>query len=478
MNDGNSFNDYVKDDDKCPNCGAIKMFSALVCPSCGMSYSESASMKKTADANKEINKGGTMSGFDPNASFAKYKNSLEHKEDETAEGSKSESEEKLTPLSEIEELDKPVELDPIAKKLQELTKQNSGMMGERTYRLDSNSSSEPNKNDNSTSSDKVSSGNASYGGLTGGNTFSAVNYSNPGASSSFSSQTGGARSGGGAAWTVGAKPNPGSGSFVGGIPQFGDDVSNRYDEYKAYSGGSSDGYSSPYSRGAFDVVPEKKKSVAAKIFPLALVLILLAVVGYGCYKYFNSDKNENGVSYEKGQSANGYYTNNWAGIKFKLSDGFQDYAFLAQSDVQKVQQSLSSQLKDKDVEIDLNLYAVQEVSEKGTKVPFPAAVIFTLSENDFSSKLFGADLDELFNDGSIGSAMLPGGGSVKMEKYDLLLGGHTYKGYRMGIAANDGSKLTMYICGRVIGNKIIIVYIYDVPGYTDVNFIKKHFENL
>ena len=32
---------YITDADKCPNCGAVKVFSALVCPVCGKSYSAS-----------------------------------------------------------------------------------------------------------------------------------------------------------------------------------------------------------------------------------------------------------------------------------------------------------------------------------------------------------------------------------------------------------------------------------------------------
>ena len=42
MSDQNLNNGYSTESDKCPNCGAMKVFSALVCPACGMSYSEAA----------------------------------------------------------------------------------------------------------------------------------------------------------------------------------------------------------------------------------------------------------------------------------------------------------------------------------------------------------------------------------------------------------------------------------------------------
>ena len=38
--------------DKCPNCGAMKIFSALVCPACGMSYSEAEDIKKNTPVKK------------------------------------------------------------------------------------------------------------------------------------------------------------------------------------------------------------------------------------------------------------------------------------------------------------------------------------------------------------------------------------------------------------------------------------------
>ena len=87
MGEQNSYNDYSTESDKCPNCGAMKVFSALVCPACGMSYAEAAEIKKNTpvkkiqfykgDTEEEEKKPVSMTDFDPNAALKEFKSSLQ-----------------------------------------------------------------------------------------------------------------------------------------------------------------------------------------------------------------------------------------------------------------------------------------------------------------------------------------------------------------------------------------------------------------
>lgn len=127
----------VNDSDKCPKCGAVKVFSALVCPSCGTNYATSRA-NNTANStgmsytNQPQNSNvGTINNFDPNATFSAYKKTLEGKENgqmygnvENNDGTGAKGSDSV--LANVAELDKPVELDPIAKKLQEMNQQNAG----------------------------------------------------------------------------------------------------------------------------------------------------------------------------------------------------------------------------------------------------------------------------------------------------------------------------------------------------------------
>ena len=57
--------------DKCPKCGAAKVFSALRCPACGTEYAAAAPNRNTGFTST------SASNFDLNASFSAYKKSIE-----------------------------------------------------------------------------------------------------------------------------------------------------------------------------------------------------------------------------------------------------------------------------------------------------------------------------------------------------------------------------------------------------------------
>lgn len=121
--------------DKCPKCGAAKVFSALRCPACGTEYAAAAPNRNTGFTST------SASNFDLNASFSAYKKSIEPQAEaaeaaavEAAAGiaaagvagaANSSAQGGDSVLSNIAELDKPAELDPIARKLQSMSNQNT-----------------------------------------------------------------------------------------------------------------------------------------------------------------------------------------------------------------------------------------------------------------------------------------------------------------------------------------------------------------
>ena len=116
-NTGDIYGKNSNDGDFCPNCGAVKLFSALVCPACGANYAEAGKQRS------ETSGAPITQVFDPNASFAKFKNSLDKNEDtEEKDGDVKPEETVDTTVDTAEEID-----DPIKRKLAEITKKNSGM---------------------------------------------------------------------------------------------------------------------------------------------------------------------------------------------------------------------------------------------------------------------------------------------------------------------------------------------------------------
>ena len=90
-------------------------------------------------------------------------------------------------------------------------------------------------------------------------------------------------------------------------------------------------YASPYASPNFGAaygsgINEKpKKSIGSKIFVAILLLGLAALIGYGVYRYNNSDKNENGVSYTEGKAEYGTYVNEWADLKIDMTGDFENF---------------------------------------------------------------------------------------------------------------------------------------------------------
>ena len=37
--------------------------------------------------------------------------------------------------------------------------------------------------------------------------------------------------------------------------------------------------------------------------------------------------------------------------------------------------------------------------------------------------------------------------------------------------------MDMYMCARAIGNRIVLFYLYSIPGYYDINTVKGYFIN-
>ena len=121
--------------DKCPKCGAAKVFSALRCPACGTEYAAAAPNRNTGFTST------SASNFDLNASFSAYKKSIEPQAEAAeaaavgaaagiaaagvAGAANTAAQGANSGLSDIAELNKPVELDPIARKLQSMSNQNT-----------------------------------------------------------------------------------------------------------------------------------------------------------------------------------------------------------------------------------------------------------------------------------------------------------------------------------------------------------------
>ena len=443
----NNNNGYSSDNDVCPNCGAVKVFSALTCPSCGMDYAEATIRQAEKAAAKAANT--TSNAFDPNASFSKYKSDLEKKDQPEA----SSITDGIAPLSEIAELNTPANdapVDPIAKKLSELSAQNGGMYGERKYRNTNGSEAkeEPAQGEDKGWQSFQGTGVPGTGQVGLGN-----KYGNP--------QSG----------TPSSSGIPGS-PYGGSTRQFSNTVSNRYEAYKndLESRGSSDQFSTPYSRGAYNVTPEKKKSTFVKIFPFLIVLALIGI-GIGVYFYIDSyNCNDKGVRYTQGKFINksgneytpnyytpstGSYINEWAEIRvdYEESQG----ALILNSFMNAF---LDAETKEK---FDVNLMMMTGEST--------GVMIFT-----FKNGQFGMSEEEFFDDEAARNAVLS---DSRFSDYspepDMLLGSNLYKCISLNLI-NNGENVKCFYCIRRIGNRIVCVIIYDDPKSSQLGTIKNMFK--
>lgn len=436
MSDQNTFNGYSTDADKCPNCGVMKIFSALVCPSCGMSYSDAAAVRKTADEKPKYSFASagadttepeakpTITSFDPNASFASFKKQVSGEVEEAA-GVVEETVEKVV------EPEPPVSQDqaPV----------NSGLYGERKYRVGDDLSKAPIMG----ISDKRPEGEPDQ-------TVVPTRYGLDNES-------------------VKNKREQSLTNEAAKQKMFSTTVNNHYEQYKSDRDGGyqQPSYATPYNRGSFDAEPEKKKSVLAKIFPLALVLILVLLVGYFVMKYMNRNKNDNGVEYTKGSVVDGYYVNDWAEVKVKL-DSRLHYGSQEMLTVNLMNSMFKAAGEKMDMDIDINMMASYNNNV--------AILIMTCTDTSFPANIFGSSEDSILEGNKVGSITSSGTGSYLREP-DLALGSHTYKAASGDFTSSDGTKGKMLVAARKIGFKVIVIAFYEIPGATDLTTLKKYFEN-
>ena len=263
MSGQNSINSYQAESDKCPNCGAMKIFSALVCPACGMSYSEAEEIKKNTpvkkiqfykdDSAEEEKKPVSMNDFDPNAALKEFKNSLD-----AGEKSDTESQEKETVIEEIAaKADDPNGVEQATKRIDEIPL-NSGLYNkERKYKFEDESEK----------------------------TSPVMSEKRP---EPAPDQTIVPTRYGLDAKAVKEKREQSLSDDVQKTKMFSNTVNNHYEQYRSNQESSyvQQTYATPYSKGSFDAAPKEKPNTWKKVLPLAIVLILVLIAGYILYRIF------------------------------------------------------------------------------------------------------------------------------------------------------------------------------------------------
>ena len=419
-NTGDIYGKNSTDGDFCPNCGAVKVFSALVCPACGVNYAE-ASKQRAETSSTPITQ-----VFDPNASYARFKSSLEKKEDteEKEDAVKTEETAADTTVEATEEID-----DPIKRKLAEITKKNSGMHGERTYRFENTE-------------------NAEASATPGETPHPATNY-------------------GSGVWQSGVTPSYGTGQISGSNKVFSNEVSNKYNEYRREADNSMPGmqYASPYSRGTFDLQPERKSSTFKKILPLLIILILVGAAAYAFIYIKGLNNNEKGVEYDPVKYSSGgldmnakTFTDEWSEIRFEYGDYTDRYTVVNGTGLNNLY------LKTDEQKEQYNMGFFYTENDTGV-----GAMAYTYKDG-----MFGVSEDEVFEDKNFTGTML--GTSVSYTKEpDMLLGDHVYKCASFEVTSNK-MKVKMYMCVRKIGNRLSVVFLYDTPQKSQIQRLKSMFK--
>jgi len=493
---------FAGNSDKCPKCGAAKVFSALRCPACGTEYAAAAPNRSGGATNAGFTS-ASASNFDLNASFSAYKKSIEPQA-EAAEAAAVGAAAGITAagvagaantaaqgansgLSDIAELNKPVELDPIARKLQSMSNQNTAstpnntsapMPGVYIPGASNRSSSYQGSQAQSNPYQGVQPQSTSYQSAQQTNT-PAPGVWYPGMPAQNNAGQGTSYQGGAGQ----ASSNQGSapqGMRFQGRPQ--ESQVSGYNGAPGMAGNGAPGaspYASPYASPNFGaaygsgITEKPKKSIGSKIFVAILLLGLAALIGYGFYRYNNSDKNENGVSYSTGQSGNGMYTNDWAEIKIDLSKEITDQSFYMDTpSIKSTIDNLNYQWRDKDADAVGVFLAGKEFHDGFANGMLPAVMMYVITDNSFNAKLFGAKVEDFFYE-----YRLTGGGfSLSLNKAsDMVLCGQTYKTFVTSLPMGDGRNLNMYMCVRSIGNKLVLLYLYEIPGYYELNTLKSYF---
>jgi hypothetical protein len=429
---------YITDADKCPNCGAVKVFSALVCPVCGKSYSESAMEKKAASDRPapgslvnpmpKEQEAPKKTDFDPNAAFAKFKDSL--KSDDEKSEANSQGEEQVV-QEEIGKKESPAEETGTEKRPDE-SPLNSGLYGERRFRF----------------GDDLSKANMPAEPPVQSTADPSMVPTRYGLDSKI----------------VQEKRDQSLQDDARFAKMTSNTVRPHYEQYKSdmengYSQPSP--YTTPYDRGSFDPKPEVKPSVWSKILPLAAILGVVLVIGFFGFKYLNREKNDNGVAYSKGSMQGSYYTDEWAGVKFRFDDKIQA---MDSKLIDQINTQYKNQMKEDES---------CEVNFCGIYGGYPAVIMFTYSDGS----TWGKEVDDFFENDDTKTAFLQGVTTTLKKEPDLVLGSNTYKTFSIEVASQKAS-MKMYLGARKVGNKLVIMLIYEygMQGTPSLSTIKKYFE--
>ncbi len=469
--------------DRCPKCGAAKVFSAIRCPSCGTEYA--APNRNAAGTNAGFT--STSAGnFDLNASFSAYKKSIEPQAS-VAEaavataavagiaGAAGTAAQSGNPsASSVAELNKSVELDPIARKLQEMSKQSSASTSNNTS-APMPGVYIPGASNQSSSYQGSSAQGTSYqsqqfrGTQSQGAPMPGVYI--PGASNQGPGNQG--------------KSAQGS-SYQNTAPQMRYQGRPDIQQQPAGQSGTQGGdaasqYASPYSGASYggSITETGNSGKFGKIIRMVFLLALLGVVFYGVYKIYNCDKNENGVAYSEGKVVDNMYVNDWAELKIDLTKEVSDFtSMINDASIQSSISGMNRYFLERNAELKANFLAAKKFKDFDTKTitVVPAIVVYTITDNSISAKLFGTKVEDFFYEMRT-SGGGPYGAMSLTKRNDTVLCGHSYETYCGTVAVTSNFSMNIYMYVRAIGNKMVLIYVYDVPGYFDYNTLLKCFVN-
>ena len=441
-----NLNNNAYGSDKCPKCGALKVFSAIRCPSCGTDYA-AAARPAASGGNTYVNQ--PTNNFDLNASFSAYKRSIEPQAEATGEeaaamGAGVTSAQNVdSSFSNIAELNKPVELDPIARKLQQMSGPGSA----------------------------APTGGAAQTAQTARPAYQSTQnmYAQNQSAPIPGVWVPGMQNSGNAG--QGAAPAQGQQAAQGAAPQ-GMRFQGRPTESQVggYTGApAASPYSSPnYGVYGGNITEKEKTSKLGLIFKIVLVLAILGAVGYGIYKLYNSDVNEHGVNYTPGSVVNDQYVNEWAELKIDVSGDLLDYTQLIDS-IQN--DGLTYQLQDPNVTTKGVFLAAKNFTENGKTYTVPAIMVYIINDDSFNAKLGGIKVDDYFKE-----IRVTGGprSFTMLKSSDIVLCGQTYKTYVVSMTASNVTQ-NIYTCIRGIGNKMVVVCLCEITGYFDLSTLKSYF---
>ncbi len=473
--------------DRCPKCGAAKVFSAIRCPACGTDYAAVAPNRNAAGTNAGFT--STSAGnFDINASFSAYKKSVEPQADaaEAAVGAVvaagiagtvgTAAQSGESALSGASELNKPVEIDPIARKLQEMAKQESAqnqkapMPGVYIPGASNQSSSYQGNSAQGTSYQSTSYQSQQFRGTQSQGAPMPGVYI-PGASNQGSGNQGTSTKGSG-------YQNTAPQMRFQGRPDIQQQPTG---QSGAQGGDAASQYASPYSGASYGggITETDISGKFGKIVRVVFLLALLGVVVYGVYRLYNCDKNENGVAYSKGQVVDDMYVNDWAEIKIDLTKEVSDYtSMINDASIQSSISGMNRYFLERNAELKANFLAAKQFKDFATKTitVVPAIIVFTITDNSIPAKLFGTKVEDFFYEMRT-SGGGPYGAMSLTKRSDTFLCGHSYETYCGTVAVSSNLSMNIYMYVRAIGNKMVLIYVYDVPGYFDYNTLLKCFVN-